>query len=156
VIRFAPAFAALLALAACVDQRSATFRKLQALPGSEWIAFAEALPLAERLALYDEVYEASGHPKDRRLSDAFENAGQFGFAAIEQRLKSTSDFSRYTGILYAIDRGGFDLCAPEPLAALKAAASRSGMENYRLSMIDLGPCELNDPDWRPPLTPYSG
>lgn len=144
------------ALCGCVDQRSATLTELQKLPLTEQVAFARSLPLPERLALYDEAYDASGHPKDRYLSDAFEGAGKAGFRAIEMKLKSPDDFSRYTGILYAIDRGGFDLCAEQPLAALKAAAARAGMENDRLSMIDLGPCELNDRDWQPSYPAYSG
>lgn len=144
------------ALCGCVDQRSATLTELQKLPFPERVPFARSLSLPERLALYDEVYDTSGHPKDRYLSVAFEGTGEAGFRAVEAKLKSPDDFSRYTGILYAIDRSGFDLCAEQPLTALKAAAFRAGMENYRLSMIDLGPCELNDRDWQPSYPAYSG
>ena len=149
MLRFAFALAAALALWACEDKRSVAFQTLQKLPRVEWIAFAKTLPVPERLALFDEVYSASGHPKDFHLADAFENTGEAGFEAVGQNLISTDAFARYAGILYAIDRTGFDLCAERPFAALRAAASRSGMDNYNLSMIDLGPCELNDKDWRP-------
>lgn len=134
-----------LAASSCVEpQHSDAFAHLNLLPRSEWVQFAGALPLEERLDLYDEVYRNSGHPKETSLADAFAKGGAQVLREVLLRITSKRDFDEYLRILYVLDQADWSVCERPAIGEIRSVARRVGIELSNGRMINFGRCHLYD------------
>jgi hypothetical protein len=130
-------------VSSCVDNRSPEFKQLSSLPRERWVEFAEGLPLEYRFTLYGEVYDASTHPRDHIVAEAFSRSGEAAFDMAIQRMVSRATFYKYLPILYALARNDeFDMCKPEVLTRVRNIAVRYEARAHLVSMINFGSCAL--------------
>src|SRR3546814_19625252 len=77
------------------------------------IDVARTLPLAQRLDLYQRIYDPPGHRTDSSLSFALESAGDVGFRAAVNSMTSVHDFYGTIWIGKSIDWfGALNHCEP--------------------------------------------
>lgn len=140
------ALAGAIVIAACSAQKSPEYQRMSQLPREEWVQFAAQLPIERRFALYSEVYEASGHPKDSLLADSFTGTGQKGFDTALQRITSRENFFEFLPVIYAVGRGkDFNVCSEPARKRVQAAAERFQVEKSLAESIDFGKCRLYSP-----------
>lgn len=130
-------------LSGCSQPSTLDYDNLKRRPRSEWAAFAGTLPTQDRLDLYDEVYERSGHPPDTILARAFENENLATLDAVLSRTRTDADFVRYLPIMLAIGRSGsVDLCEDRNRSLILSKAEQVQLDRRLIASVDLGDCYL--------------
>ena len=122
---------------------SPDYREMQKLPRREWVHFAARLPIERRFDLYEETYEASGHPHDPVLAPAFRTEGQGGLDRTLHRARETSDIVRYLPIIYELDYASeLDVCSDSNRNEISKVARESGLDSSLMREISFKSCSL--------------
>lgn len=103
----------IVGLAGC-ERGSPQYQRIEELPHSQWISYAESLPLDQRLSLHKEIMERSSHNPVMTISEAFDDEPKNTYDLIVKRLKGGDKNRHYLLILYEINRQkDFKICNQE-------------------------------------------
>lgn len=105
------------------------------------LAFQE-LSLSERLRVFGEVYDRSGHPKDVELANGFTgNEEQVYWAIIGILMAKKHDnvdlesvYFKYKSIILQISLNGFDVCRSDRYDSLMNVIERDWLKQYKVRL----------------------
>lgn len=141
MLRFIFVLLTMGALLGC-SSGSEDYRNLQNLDRTRWVDYARDLALPRRMALYEEVYEAGGHPPDPILSAAFSRTDLPGLKITLDRIRQNRDFSKYYPIILEISDNHADSpCDDNLYREIIAAAVESNLEDDLIHQIEFGSCK---------------
>lgn len=102
---------AVAALAGC-SRGTSEYRHIEDLPYSEWVSYAETLPLGTRLNLHKEILNRDGPNPKMTIISAFDSVPYETYHEITRRIADGDDSRYYLSVLYEINRSEhFSICA---------------------------------------------